>query len=204
MAATLDDRLALPPAPTDRRPNVLIVATILAIAAGVMFFGALLGVYDSARQAVQDAGEAWPPETITLPNVALLVTYVTLLMSSVTAQWSVAAIRMGDRRQMYLAIGTTLLLGVGFLNGLSFCWSQLGLAAGQDTFSTTVWAVTGAHAVAVIAAVVVFAVMGFRALGGQFSPRNREFVAAAAAFWHFVTAVGVVIWMFIWFLEGGP
>ncbi len=56
----------------------------------------------------------------------------------------------------------------------------------------------------VIAAHVGFVVMGFRALGGQFSPRHREFVVAAAAFWHFAAAMGLIIWYCIWFLEGGP
>ena len=200
MAATLDDRLALPPAPEARRPNTLMVGTFLAIAAGVMFFGALLGGYDAAREAA----DQWPSEGVSLPNVALAVTYGTLLMSSVTAQWAVAAIRMGARSQLYLAVGTTLLLGFAFLNGLSFAWSQLALEAGADAYSTTVWAVTGAHAVAVIAAIVLWTVMGFRALGGQFSPRNSEFVRCAATFWHFVVAVGVTIWLVLWFLEGGP
>lgn len=204
MAAAVEDRLALPPAPEPRRPNTLIVGTYLTIAAGVMLFGGLLGVYDAAREAAKDAGEAWPPDGVTLPNVALLVTYTTLLMSSVTAQWAVAAIRMGDRRQLYLAVGTTIVLGLAFVNGLSFCWSQLGLHAGGDTYSTTVWAVTGTHLVAVIAGLLLFVVMGFRALGGQFSPRNTEFVRCAAAFWHFVVLVGLVIWAFLWFLEGGP
>jgi heme/copper-type cytochrome/quinol oxidase subunit 3 len=200
MAATLDDRLALPPAPEPRRPNILMVGTFLAIAAGVMFFGGLLGSYDAARKAA----DIWPPEEVSLPNVALLVTYATLLMSSVTAQWAVEAARMGDRRQLYLAVGTTLLLGLAFINGLSFCWSQMGIAAGADPYSTTVWAVSGSHAIAVIGALVYFSVMGFRALGGQLSPRNPEFVRCAAAFWHFTAAAGAVIWFVLWFLEGGP
>ena len=204
MAVAVDDRRPLPPAPEARRPNTLIVGTFIAVAAGVMLFGGLLGVYDAAREAALDAGEPWPPDGVTLPNVALLVTYATLLMSSVTAQWAVAAIRMGDRRQLYLAVGTTIVLGIAFVNGLSFCWSQLGLRAGEDPYSTTVWAVTGTHAVAVVAALVLFVVMGFRALGGQFSPRNTEFVRCAATFWHFVVAAGVTVWAVLWFLEGGP
>jgi len=47
-------------------------------------------------------------------------------------------------------------------------------------------------------------VLGFRALGGQFSPSDREFVDAAAAFWHFAVAVGAAIWIAVWLLEGKP
>ena len=144
------------------------------------------------------------PEGVVLPNVALAVTYGTLLMSSVTAQWVVAAIRMGDRRQMYLALGTTILLGAAFVNGLTFCWSQLGMAAGADNFSTTVYAITVTHLLTVLGALVFFIVMGFRALGGQFSPRDSELVGAAVAFWHFAVLAGLAIWIVVWFLEGGP
>ena len=58
--------------------------------------------------------------------------------------------------------------------------------------------------VLVVAAHVLFVVMGFRALGGQFTPRSTEFVRAAATFWHFAALAGVVVWWFVWFLEGGP
>ena len=51
---------------------------------------------------------------------------------------------------------------------------------------------------------LMFVVMGFRVFGGQFHARNAEFVASAAAFWHFMVAAGVVIWWCLWFLAGGP
>ena len=199
MATPLVPELLPPPPPPSRRP-VLLVGAALAVAAGVMVFAGLLGSYFSA----QDAGDAWPPEEATLANVAILVTYVTLVFSSVTAQWSVAAITAGDRTAMYLAIGVTLLLGLAFLNGLTFVWGQLGVGVGDGPFSTTVYAVTGAHALAVGAAIVTFLVMGFRALGGQFGPGNREFVQVAAMVWHAAVAVGAVIWFFVWFMEGMP
>ena len=198
------DRSGLPRAPEIRRPNTVLVGTYFAIAAGIMLFAGLLGVYEALRDRATDQGAAWVPEGVALPNVALVVAYGTLLMSSVTAQWSVAAIRMGDRRQMYLAVGTTVLLGAAFVNALTFCWSQLGLAAGETDFANTVYALTVTHLLAVVAALVFFVVMGFRALGGQFSPRNTEFVRAATAFWHFAVAAGLTIWVVVWFLEGGP
>jgi heme/copper-type cytochrome/quinol oxidase subunit 3 len=191
----------VPPIPGGARPGALTVATFLVIAAGVMLFGGLLGGYAAAREAAEDAGRAWPPEDVLLPNVPLAMAYVTLLMSSFTAQWAVAAITANARTQMYVAIGLTLLLGGCFINAMTFCWQ---LEAGADPFATTVYAVTVTHVLVVVAAHVLFLVLGFRALGGQFSARNREFVDCAAAFWHFTVAAGAVIWTTIWFLEGGP
>lgn len=196
--------LALPPAAPAPRRNVALVGTLFAIAAGVMLMGGLLASYFGARQVTQAAGKAWLPDGATLSNVALAVTYVSLLMSSFTAQWAVSAIKMDDRRQGYVAIGLTLLLAAAFINGLTFCWAQLGVGAGDGAFGDHMYVVTAVHLLLVVAAIIYLVVMAFRVLGGQFGPRNSEFVAAAVAFWHFAVLAGVAVWWSIWFLEGGP
>jgi heme/copper-type cytochrome/quinol oxidase subunit 3 len=204
MAATMRaSRTPAVPGSSDR-PRPLVVATFLVIAAGTMLFAGLLGEYAAARSAADAAGEPWPPETVLLPNVPLAVTYLTLLMSSFTAQWAVAAIVAQARQQMYVAVGLTLLLGGAFINGLSFVWQRLGMAAGEDEFSTWVYALTVTHLVVVVAAIVLFLVLAFRALGGQFSRDDRQFVDCAAAFWHFAVAAGAAIWIAVWFMEGKP
>ncbi len=195
---------ALAPAPERGRRNVLMVGTLFAVAAGTTLFGGLLASYFSAREVARAAGEAWVPQDVVLPNVPLFVGYLTLLMSSVTAQWSVSAINGRDRRAAYVALGLTLVLGLAFVNALSFSWSQLGMVAEASRFATTVYAVTVTHLLVVIAAHVALVVVGFRALGGQFSPDNREMVVSAVTFWHFSVAVGLVVWYSIWFLVGGP
>lgn len=197
--------LALPPAPPAPRRNVALVGTCFAIAAGALLLGGLLAGYFDARQTVRAAGGTWVDTAkVTLPNVALAVSYLSLFMSSATAQWTVAAIRQDDRRQAYVAVGVTLLLAAAFVNGLSWSWTQVGATGGDGAFGTYMYAVTVTHLLLVIAAIVLFVVMGFRVLGGQFSSRNAEFVASAAAFWHFVVIAGAVVWWSIWFLEGGP
>lgn len=195
---------ALPPAPEIGRRNVQLVGTVFVIAAGTALFGGLLAAYFSARDIVRAADEVWPPEDVVIPNVPLFVGYMTLLMSSVTAQWSVSAIKGRDRRAAYVAIGLTLVLGLAFVNALSFTWAALDIAAESSRFATTMFAVTVTHLLVVIAAHVALVVVGFRILGGQFSPENRELVVSAVAFWHFAVAAGMVIWYCIWFLEGGP
>jgi heme/copper-type cytochrome/quinol oxidase subunit 3 len=186
------------------RPRPLVVATFLVIAAGVMLFAGLLGSYGAARSGAMARGETWLPDTVLLPNVPIAVTYLSLLMSSVTAQWSVAAIISGARNQLYLAVGITLVLAAAFINGLTFVWQRVGLGAGDGDFATWVYALTVTHLIVVVAAMVLFLVLGFRALGGQFSRSDRQFVDCAAAFWHFAVAAGVAIWIAVWFMEGKP
>jgi heme/copper-type cytochrome/quinol oxidase subunit 3 len=194
-----------PPIPgASDQPRPLVVATFLVIAAGVMLFAGLLGSYGAARSAAMASDELWLPDSVVLPNVPLAVAYLTLAMSSVTAQWSVAAIVSGARTQMYVAVGLTLVLGAAFVNGLTFVWQRVGLAAGDGDFSTWMYALTVTHLVVVVAAMVLFVVLGFRALGGQFSRDDRQFVDCAAAFWHFMVVAGAAIWFAVWFMEGKP
>lgn len=198
---TATEPLALPPLPAPQRRGQIMVATILAITASTVLIGALLGSFLAGERA---AGNDWLPDGVSLPNVALLVTYSTLLMSSFTAQWAVSAIRMAERSQSLVATGLTLLLGGAFLNGMTFCWEQLGAVAGDGGYGDRMFAVTATHTLLVVVAMLYILVMGFRVVGGQYGPRNAEFVASAAAFWHFVVVAGFFVWYVLWFLEGGP
>jgi hypothetical protein len=173
--------LALPPAAAPTRRNTALVGSAFAVAAGMTLLGGLLASYFGARQVVQHDGGTWFDLAATpLPNVALAVTYASL------------------------AVGITLGLAAAFVNGLTFCWVQVGAAAGDGGFGDHMYALTVTHLLVVLAAVVVLVVMAFRVLGGQFGARNAEFVQAAALFWHFAAVAGVVIWWSVWFLEGGP
>ncbi len=80
-----------------------------------------------------------------MPNAALAVSYGALFLSSFTAQWAVSAIKDGERRQVYVAIGATMLLGVAFINGLTFCYTQLELVAGKSAYANYVYAVSGTY-----------------------------------------------------------
>jgi len=188
----------------ERRPNLMMVGTFLAIAAGTMLIGGLLAGWLAGRDAALGAGSPWLREGVEIPNLAVAVTYLTLLMSSFTAQWAVYAARIDDRKNLYVALGITLVLGIAFVNGLSFVFDQLGLEAGRTDVATHTYAVTVTHLLLVLAAHVLFIVMGFRALTGQVSGRRLELVASAAAFWHFTVLAGAVVYLVVFFFEGAP
>ncbi len=187
---------AEPGAPSAPR-HALAVATGFAIAAASLVMASLLGAYLSAA----GAADVWPPQGVVVPNVALLATYASLLLASLTAQWTLAALSSADRRHMYLAVGLTLVFGGAFVNGMTFSWAQLELVAGSSAYADAVYAVTVTHLLLVVSAMLVSVVVGFRALAGQDSTRHRELVACATAWWHFVVAAGSVVWFVVWFLE---
>jgi heme/copper-type cytochrome/quinol oxidase subunit 3 len=186
------------------RRNVMLVGSILAAAAGTVLLGAVLGDYLHARDVARAAGDPWPPEGTVLPNVALLVTYSGLLLSSFFAQWTLAAIKMDDRKQAYIATSLTVLMGLLFINGLTFCWVELGQAAGSSSYATGMYAVSVMHLLMVVAAIAMWVIVAFRVFGGQFDAENTEPIKAALVIWHFVVIAGAVVWWALWFLEGGP
>ena len=190
-----DAMLALPPAAPTRRRE-LIIATAFATAAVVMVMVTLIGAYLAARNG---AGAEWLANNdipLTQPNMQLL----TLVMSVVTMQWAVYSINRDDRGHTYLALGVTLLLGAAFLNQSTFLYSQVEMELAQPE-GPLFYAVTGTHFAMVIAAMVFIVLMGFRALGGQFSSRQPDGIAAAAVFWDAMVAVYAVVWIAVYVMK---
>jgi heme/copper-type cytochrome/quinol oxidase subunit 3 len=192
--------LALPPAPAPARPRVLFTATALGVAAAAMLMAGLIGIYLEQRAAAGGTTADWLPEGASLPLLPANMALITMLMSSITVQWAVYAMGRNDRRHVYLALGLTTLFGVSFINSMGFLFSQLGTGIGDSVFGTMAYAVLGTMTAYVIAAIVFVVLMGFRALGGQFSPRDREGLASAALAWHFVVLCwfvvnATVVWM---------
>lgn len=192
MAAT-SPALAPPPAPA--RPRVLLIATAFVAAAAAMALLALVGVYLAERADVlADPRGVWFPEEASLPLTPPNMSAVTLLMSSVTIQWAVYAIGNDDRTNANVAMGLTLVFGFAYLNSATYLLSQLNLGVAESLPGLLIHAIGGMHVALVAAAMIFVVLMAFRTLGGQYSSRDREGVAAAALFWHVTVALYLVIW----------
>lgn len=189
---------ALAPPPEPPRPRVLLTGTAFATASVVAVFAGLIGIYLAERaQALESAG-VWLPEGAAIPLTPPNVAIVTLLMSSVTIQWAAYAIGNDDRPSAYTALGLTVLLAAAFVNMTAVLYGQMGLGLADSTAAVLIYTVTGAHLAMVGAAVLFAGVMAFRALGGQYGPRDREGLQAACLFWHANVAVFAVIWYAIY------
>ena len=185
---------AAPPAPP-ARPRVVAVGTALASAGVLAFFAGALAVYAQVRSAALLDRQTWLPEGAVLPLQQPNVIILALLMGSVTVQWAVDAIKRDDRPQAYLALGLTELMGFATLNMAAYLYSVIHLDAASGPMAVMTYAITGAHVVVLVAAMIFLALMAFRALGGQFTGRQHDGMAAAAMFWH----VQVVAFAFIWY-----
>jgi len=184
------------PAPP-ARPRTLLFATALVAAACAMAIFAVVAIYIEARHGVRAGRQTWlPAGAIPLigPNMALF----TLLLSLLSVRWAHDAIAHDDRQNTWVAIGITLLLGVGFINADSFIWGGLHLGVHKSEAALLILIAGGMHLAMVIGALVFLLLTAFRTLGGQFSSSNREGVVAAALFWYVTVAVYCVLWYAIY------
>jgi heme/copper-type cytochrome/quinol oxidase subunit 3 len=182
---------ALAPPPDRARPRVLFVGTLLGSASMVMAYAGIIGVYVALRAGAEGS---WLPETVTIPLSPPNMAAVTLLMSVVTIHWAHYAIRNDDRPNAYVALGLTLILGLAFVNSAIYLFTQMGAAIAGSAVELLLFVVGGFHIATVIVGMVFVALMAFRTLGGQYSGRDSEGLAAAAVYWDAAVAVYLVSW----------
>jgi cytochrome c oxidase subunit III len=177
-----------------------LLGMLLFIASEVMFFGGLFAAYFNARASVQP-GSWHPPEGghLDLPLAAVLT--AVLVASSFTMQFGVWAIRRGDARGLRMWTAITLGLGILFLAGQLYDYSQLGFGIADGVFGTTFYTLTGFHGAHVFGGVVGLTVVLARTLRGQFSGRNHVAVEAVSMYWHFVDVVWIAVFSTIYFLR---
>src|SRR3954465_13806126 len=172
-AMTSDAAVITPHGETDAVPHGVaglgnpVLGMLLFITSEVMFFAGLFAAYFSIRAGYQELNKTtgqlqhvWPPTAFThLLNPFTLFTEtgalnlilpatVILVISSVTCQMGVWAIRRDDRTGFLRNFAVTLVLGITFLLMQAYDYTVLakeGLSLGATTFGTTYFTLTGFH-----------------------------------------------------------
>lgn len=184
------------PAHTAPRRRELLLGTAFATSGVVVLMLALVGSYLAARH---EAGADWLASNaipLTQPNMQMFA----LALSVFTIHWAVYSINNDDRTNTYVALGTTLALGAAFVNQTVFLWKFVGVTGDQPE-GALFYTVTGGHVAMVSAAMLYVVFVAFRALGGQYSSRNPDGIAAAAVLWDAAVAVYVVIWVAVYIMK---
>ncbi|MGZ6339084.1 MAG: cytochrome c oxidase subunit 3 [Candidatus Limnocylindrales bacterium] len=186
------------------RPGISnpVLGMILFITSEVMFFAGLFAAYFNVRASAP----AWPPagnahfeiHHDVWPLVATLTRI--LIISSITCQLGIRAIQRDDRRGLARALAVTLALGITFLIGQAYDYSQLGFGLSDGTFGTTFFTLTGFHGAHVLAGTIMLGVMLYRATAGQFSARHHDAVEAVSLYWHFVDVVWICLFSILYLL----
>ncbi len=190
---------SLPPPNTPIRPGISLAGTALACFGVALFFGGLIGVYLSTRATTRSQTGNWFPGDSTIDLAQPNVMALTLIMASFTIAWSAYAIGIDDRRNTYLSLGITMVLGVAYINQAFYMLDKTGLALNVDGGgahpSAVLLNVVGVSHIALVAVALIFALLvTIRAFGGGYSSQDREGVRSVALFFHVTVAIYMVIW----------
>src|SRR5438270_5876130 len=165
------------PVETPRQRGIANVATALFVAGEFMALSGLVAAY----YAVRAQAFTWPPVGLGtyLPTMVAL----TMVMTAVTIQWAIWAIRHNDQRTCLAALGVTIFFAFAILNGQWYELAHLKFGLSAHGYGTFVYVLTGFHMANVVAGIVVFVAVLVRAVGGEFAAEDHDTLAAATIFW---------------------
>ena len=181
-------------------------AVILFISSEAFFFGALFTTYFFLRARIPEwepvFGEkpTWQVDPILGIGLPTINT-IELLVSSVTMQLAVNAIKRGDRNGLRNWLIPTVVMGAMFLFGQGYEYTRLGFLPRDGVFAGVFFTLTGFHGAHVTGGILMNALVLFRSFKGHFNARHHLAVEAASIYWHFVDVVWIGLFATI-YLKG--
>lgn len=128
---------------------------------------------------------------------------VILLASSFPAHFAGRAAAKGNRNGLVLGLAGAILLGLIFLGGQLYEYTNLfneGFTITYKTFGSAFFTLTGFHGLHVTIGVIFLLVCLIRALRGDFTAQKHFAVEAGEMYWHFVDGVWVVVFSTVYLL----
>jgi cytochrome c oxidase subunit 3/cytochrome o ubiquinol oxidase subunit 3 len=127
-----------------------------------------------------------------------------LLMSSVSMVLALAALQRGNQRASRIWLICTALLGISFLAGQAFEFTEFhnaGLSLSSNMFGTTFFVLTGFHGAHVSVGVIILLSLAAMSFLGKLPPEKSLNVELAGLYWHFVDIVWIVIFTLVYLIQ---
>ena len=155
---------------------------------------------------------------VNLPTALLLVNTLLLIVSSVTMEFSrrkitrevalapvksIPGVSVGEGRG-FPWLGSTIVLGMGFLIGQWMAWRELGnrgFYLATSPSSSMIYVLTGAHALHLAGGLLVLLYAGTTALRHKAVEDRRIVVDVTAWYWHFMALVWIYIFALLEFVR---
>ncbi len=161
------------------------------LASEIVLFGGLIGTFILFRHGNPEWVAAAEHLSLAIGTVNTFV----LLTSSLTIVLAFAAADKGDSRRMRTWLFLTILLGLVFLSIKAFEWSTeigAGFIPSTGGFWSFYYAMTGLHALHVMAGIVINAILFISAVLDRLKPHEYR-IELAGLYWHFVD----IVWIFL-------
>jgi len=172
----------------------------LFLASETLLFGSLIAAYLLYRG--QSVVGPYPEDLFDIPFTS--VSAFVLLMSSVTMVLALAAIQRGDQRGLRIWLFTTALLGMLFISGQAFEFTEFnreGLSLSSNLFGTTFFVLTGFHGAHVTVGVLILLSLLVMAFRGRLTRAQSLNVELAGLYWHFVDVVWIAIFTLVYLIQ---
>ena len=164
-----------------------------------LFFGSLISTYLLYRN---EAGSGPTKEDLyDIPYTS--VSSFVLLMSSLTMVLALSAIQRRDERGMRAWLLATALLGMVFIGGQIYEFTEFaheGLSLSASTFGSSFFVLTGFHGAHVTVGILMLLLLvGMSMFGrlGDDAPRKVELIGL---YWHFVDIVWIIIFTVVYLI----
>ncbi|NLA35797.1 MAG: hypothetical protein GX868_08920 [Actinobacteria bacterium] len=183
-------------APALPRRRQLLFGTVFVSIGVAIFELTLIAMYLQTRAEHKNVWLTEHTIPLTQPNMQLSA----LGLSVIFVQWAVWAIARDERRQAFVALGLTALMGFAFLNQTTFLWTEVGLPM-TNIEGPLFYAVTASHFFIMILAMAFLLFVSIRTLAGSYSSKLPDGVSAAALFWHVSVALYTVVWLAVYIMK---
>lgn len=186
-----------------QRPNTVMVGTIVWLASELMFFAGLFAMYFTVR-AVWSSGHEWPPVHLAvLFDTAITIV---LVLSSVTCQLGVFSAERGDVRGLRIWFIITFIMGLVFVVGQGYEFSELilkeGLTMSSGPYGSVFYITTGFHGLHVVGGLVAFLLMLGRTYAtSRFTHEQAVSAIVVSYYWHFVDVIWIGLYLAIFQLQ---
>jgi heme/copper-type cytochrome/quinol oxidase subunit 3 len=169
----------------------------LFISSEVMFFGGLIAAY--LHYKVRAAAPPLSTDSLLLVGGNTFV----LLASSLMVVLGLAGIRAGRPRRLLVFLGATILLGVLFLSGQAYEFSQLaqqGFTLTGSVLGSSFFTLTGFHGLHVLIGVAWASALLLGVARGRYSAQESLGIEVFGLYWHFVDIVWIVLFTIIYLI----
>ena len=183
----------------ERRPDPT-VTTYGAVALAVALLaasGALLGAWLSLRSGTA----VWPPKGVQIQNYFGTTLSITMLLGIIAAEWAVYGVKKREKGQAVGALLIVFLLGVAFVNLLTYTVRVAHFGPGTHAYGAVFFAFNLLTGVSVAGVSLFAGVTLLRLLGGQVSPAEPALARSTALLWHAVSIMWFVMYAAVYVVK---
>ena len=165
-----------------------------------LFFGSLIATFLLYRTETLDGPTAKELFDVPFTSASSFI----LLMSSLTMVLAHSANERRDPRQTRVWLLATALLGMAFLSGQVFEFTEFvdhGLKLSTSPFGSSFYLLTGFHGAHVAVGVIMLTATALMSFGGKLRSNEGMNVELVGLYWHFVDVVWIVIFTVVYLLQ---